>query len=181
MTRGGHFIAGTALAVPLASLGHYVLAASVILGSNLPDQLEFTKRNHSTGQVFRLIPHRTITHYPWLWLGMGVILYFMNHQIMNMELINPYYFNNEIMNNENINNIILTALFGLIIGALGHILVDMCSPTGVPLVTPFGKRTSVYLYTTGRGEWKLLIPLSCASIIFTTHHLTTLGVGLWQV
>ncbi len=97
----------------------------VMFGASAPDWLEiplyFGKKR------FTLIPHRTLTHWPVLWLIAGYALY---HYA-------PF-------------TLISIIAFGFISSSLLHITMDSLSSTGIPLLLPFSFfRVRFPLYKTG--------------------------------
>jgi membrane-bound metal-dependent hydrolase YbcI (DUF457 family) len=164
MTRTGHFIttiATTTLVATLLWTGKInnpypssielivFLCAGALLGSSAPDWLEFSyNRTKIEG---RLIPHRTLTHYLPIWLGLIYWIWVAQPiSIWQAEVV---------------------TLSFLASGVL-HILVDACSVSGVPLLTPFGKhKLRVSVYTTGKMS---------ESLVMTVYSAIMLGFA-WNV
>lgn len=141
LTGPGHRLFGTGLAVAAGAAiaphaGVHVAAALVISaypGTTAPDWLEAP-----IGGV-RLIPHRTVTHWLPLWLGLlgaGALL----------GLLSP---------------LAGAVLGGFALGGLSHWFGDYGTPMGVPVLHPF-RRRSARLWATGRGE---LLPISLAWLL----------------
>lgn len=112
----------------------------VLVGSRSPDWLEISFFINDKNK--RVIKHRTLTHSPWLWLFVIFIssMFATDYPVMS--------------------------LFGIgwAAGSILHILIDMGSPTGIPLGSPFGKRFSYYLYSTNKlSELYLIMPILAAT------------------
>jgi hypothetical protein len=154
VSRAGHTVVALAvggfiaLAIPHSAL----LGVSVALTGSLPDALEGVVGFGPTGNRRSLIPHRTLTHSPWGWL---VALAF---GLMLPGAATPWG-----------QLAIGKFLAGIAVGALVHLMIDIFSPTGIPLGNPFGPRISLGPYRTARGiqflyrtstpdEWPLLVP-----------------------
>jgi len=125
-----------------------VLAVGVLLGSSFPDITEivsfFGRRRLS------LIPHRTITH----WAPFYLIAWFAVNAFASKI---PWWS--------------LDLVHGICMASVLHILLDLFSPTGVPIVSPFGGRVSFgfnrgdkhpCLYRTGSTEE---IPIIAATVL----------------
>ena len=161
MTGKGHRLTGLGAGFFAAALVHtlgfnykaeLVSALLAVLSTNIPDWIEIPtyKRGIRTGT---LIPHRTITHWPPLWLG---FIYIAFHYL------EPLY---------------AAALMGVCVGALVHILADAPNPRGIPWLLP-NKRITLLggLWRSGEFE-KTLVMIFTVSGAFTwgyTHQDTTL-------
>ncbi|TQV63771.1 MAG: hypothetical protein FNT29_06450 [Halothiobacillaceae bacterium] len=142
-----------------------------LMGGRAPDWMEF---NRAPGGGRRaLIPHRTLTHWPPLWLGLGLLgLHLAPSAAMDM------------------------ACTGFVMAALLHLLMDFLTPMGIPLWSPFGKRHAFGLYSSGsmsEAPWVVVVSLaflavgvspslrgallSVASIPKTLAALDVIGVG----
>jgi membrane-bound metal-dependent hydrolase YbcI (DUF457 family) len=147
MSRTGHIVVGASLAATLFSLDFHLFAIiGVMLGATGPDDLEMSYYNKSAGRFDRVIPHRTITHSIWLWVLCLYCLITYSNQMMGYLTVYGYWF-----------------AIGYIYGAFSHLAADICTPTGIPLGNPFGKRFSLNIYKTGKGEWKVLMPVIALS------------------
>lgn len=113
-----------------ATMAGAAFAAGAALGGRAPDRLEVPWVDRFD-QRRSLIPHRTLTHWPPLWL---------------VALAGAYW--------------VVTASIGwptllgwLLLGYVGsgllHLAIDAGSGSGIPLFTPFGRRYSYHLYRTG--------------------------------
>lgn len=145
MTKSGHIIVGACLAVSLIAVGQpLTVALGVMLGATAPDYLEYSYWDSTSQKYQRVIPHRTLTHYVWIWIA-----------LLAIALLDPFYIKSMIT------DIGYHVFLGFIYGGLSHLIADIGTPSGIPLITPFGKRTSLYLYKTGK-EWAPL--LACITL-----------------
>jgi len=124
----GHHITavglGTAGAAITLSSGGMIPAAlffaGAFAGASAPDWLEMPFPGG------RVIPHRTITHVPWLWVaGLFIALGYMEGSWL------------------------LPLVIGFILASLLHLAMDSLSPMGIPLINPAGRRHSLHLYRVG--------------------------------
>jgi membrane-bound metal-dependent hydrolase YbcI (DUF457 family) len=158
MTKTGHTLTAGALSVALGSMisGGYIdyfsidnidhiyiigiLVSGIMFGASAPDWMEMVK--HVGNKRISLIPHRTLTHWPPLWLGLAFYLYWY-HPL-------PWY-----------GQLFAT---GFIISSLLHIMMDAFSKSGIPILLPFASfRWRIPLYTTGKFSETLM---ATAVIIF---------------
>ncbi|MES1934319.1 hypothetical protein T35B1_17021 [Salinisphaera shabanensis T35B1] len=105
-------------------------AGGVIAGSLAPDRMEFPLFGRLFGRV-SLIPHRTLTHSPWLWVAFlfaGLVAIRQTHA---WGLLFAWQW------------------VGFSASGLLHLIIDMGSMSGIPLANPFGQRYSLSLYQTG--------------------------------
>jgi membrane-bound metal-dependent hydrolase YbcI (DUF457 family) len=160
MTRNGHFITGAILAATsFAITSSYGLLVGFIIGSSAPDNLEMSSYNKRSGSYNRLIPHRTLTHWPFLWIG-GI--YALYHYKTDITAIATH--------------IGWEILLGYCLSAVLHLIMDIGTPMGIPIFTPFGKRYSLNFYSTGKGEWipiTLLIMLSGTTMKYQDRLIST--------
>ncbi len=140
MSRAGHYLIALASAVTIASLvptlPGVALAIGVLGGGNLPDDLEFPSRPNADGSLRpTLIPHRTITHFPW-WYVAAFLL--------------AAYFRTPLA--------LLGA--GLALGSLIHLLTDSVSPHGIPLLSFSRSMRPWFVVYKSRtaSEWRLILP-----------------------
>lgn len=133
MTKFGHFITNLSVGVSTAALFSPVLFLGILAGSSLPDTLEISIR---TKQGYtRLIPHRTITHWPPFWLIPMIFILGLTDTSSNGILF----------------------VLGLMSGALLHLACDYMTPMGIPLGSPFGERKTLNIFKTGGlFEYKIL-------------------------
>ena len=128
MNQFGHHITAAALGIAGAAIavqsGLPVQGAlffvGAFAGASAPDWLELP---FSGGRV---IPHRTLTHVPWLWL---VALLWVAVALHGSWL--------------------WPVVLGFILASLLHLAMDSLSPMGIPLANPGGRRYSLHLYHTG--------------------------------
>ena len=111
------------LAAVYSLTGGIIPATLAMFGSVLPDVLEL-RRN---GQVDGLIRHRTITHYPPLWLGVGFLLwlFYRSGGYSSWSLYAGIFF---------------------VAGGLMHLAEDALSKSGIPFSKPYGKAHGAGLY-----------------------------------
>ena len=171
MSKNGHTLAAAAvggyiaLAVPHAALLGFV----TVLAGRIPDTIEGVTGFGRDGERRSLIPHRTLSHSPWTWLGLlmlGLLLPRVPSPIGPLA----------------IGQMVAGVGAGAVLqrrislaqrraGAVLHLVLDLFSPTGIPLGNPFGARTSFgpylsggrhpYLYRTSTlEEWPLLLPFA---------------------
>ena len=128
----------TTIALVYAATGTFVTAALAGIGSVLPDVFEFRG----------LLPHRTVTHWPYPYIALVTILYLM----ISGSPSYPVYF-----------------LFFVLVGCICHLFEDCLSRGGIPWKTPFGTRKGFDLYVTKTASeyltvWVLLF-LSATAMI----------------
>lgn len=99
--------------------GGFIAASAAAIGSLLPDVLEFGG----------LVPHRTVTHYLWLWLPASIFFWLL-------------------LRSTGFSAFWLYVLFFVVSGGLLHVLQDALSNGGIPLVTPYGSRQGLGVYRT---------------------------------
>lgn len=128
MTGKGHRLTGLGTAFIAATLAKYagldevlqiLTGAIASISTTIPDWIEipYYRKGVRAGS---LIKHRTITHWPWLWLGLMIW-------------------------GCTFNGIEACILIGASCGALAHILADAPNPMGIPWIHPaqrirFGKK-----------------------------------------
>ncbi len=149
MHRLSHLIFGGALTVVAGALllpkvgeGTVVVASlASLVGTTAPDTLEvrYWRGNASV----TLLPHRTITHYPPLWLALFVAGVWLAWNISAPAGI---------------------ALTGFSFGAFTHLLADMMTPMGIPIWHPYKHRKSLRIIT---SRWRnaLVIAVACLSAV----------------
>lgn len=159
MTGKGHRLTGIGAGFFAAALVHvlgYNYTAEMIAGlaaassTTLPDWAEIYtyKKGVRTGT---LIPHRTVTHWPPLWLGLMYVAF---------HYLDPYP---------------AAILLGVCVGAMAHILADAPNPMGIPLLWPH-KRVSFFggLWRSGEFEKSMTAIFTLAGLVFWgyTHQET---------
>ena len=107
-----------------------LLALGLLAGSNAPDYLEVVY--FEQGQRYSLIAHRTLTHIFLMWvvLLLLTVMQISMNDVSGVLLIVQWW---------------LVGFFG---GGVLHILLDMGTPTGVPIFFPYRKRYSLNIYRT---------------------------------
>jgi membrane-bound metal-dependent hydrolase YbcI (DUF457 family) len=112
-------------AITLTGLG-------MVLGARSPDRLEVPRFDRRTKTRHSLIPHRTLTHWPPFWIALTAFCgWFCVNNSQDFLL-----------------NSIAAVGIGFCAAAWLHLAFDIMTPTGIPLFTPFGRRTSLNLYRT---------------------------------
>lgn len=131
-----HLLAGGTAVLPALAV-----LFGVVLGARTPDWLEIAW--FSSGGRESLIPHRTLTHWPWLWVAaLTGVLVFARTQDSPQALFAAW------------------VGIGFVAAALLHLVMDALTPMGIPFLTPFGPRYGVGLFATGKlGEGLALLPL----------------------
>ncbi len=123
----------------------FVLGA--MLGARAPDWLELAEFSAFFSRRISVIPHRTLTHWPWLWILALVV-------VVNLLPAYTEYPGREV----------IWGLLGFVSTGFLHILLDMMTPTGIPLgINPFGKRTAIAHVRTGSPA-EILVSLSMWAI-----------------
>lgn len=129
-----------------------MLAFGTLLGSSFPDVGElvrFRGRWRSS-----LIPHRTLTH--WLPLYVGILFV--------LPLVVP-----------GLPPPIADVVRGICAASILHVVLDMFSPAGIPVLNPFGARVSVglrrhsgkpCLYRTGTLEELPIVVITVVGMVF---------------
>lgn len=137
MSRKGHVITGAAMAaaglVMMDGFTAALFAAGCLAGATAPDWMEVT---WFRGGRQSLIPHRTLTHWPWPWA-----LVLLLATLLQLE------------------HTVAWLLIGFAGGGLLHLAVDICTPAGIPLGHPAGKRLSLNIYRTG-GPGEIVVALA---------------------
>ena len=114
------------LCVVYSMTGDVVPTAAAVVGSVLPDLLEFRIGKDSAG----LIPHRTITHYPPIWIAAFASLWLMYQSTGSASWI------------------IYAGMFA-VLGGLLHLAEDALSKGGIPFFSPYGKPHGAGVYKVG--------------------------------
>lgn len=131
MSPTGHKFTAAALAIgwsmPLFGQQLYLeaamAAAGAMLGARAPDWAEVARWHED--QRYSLIPHRGPTHWPGTWI-IGFIL-------------SMHYLQSPMKE----------AVSGFFAAAVLHLVMDIMTPTGIPLWHPFDKKRSLKLYRSG--------------------------------
>jgi inner membrane protein len=158
VSKTGHLITGVALGFILLHTTHDIAAsAAVAAGALVPDAAEGVI-GYPFGNRLSIIPHRTLTHWPYLYVAIALIA----HRFAGSDALGIS---------------VGSIIFGLAVGALLHLALDVLSPCGVPLGNPFGARTSIglrrpgntpCLYKTGTiSELPIIGALIGAAFIFS--------------
>jgi membrane-bound metal-dependent hydrolase YbcI (DUF457 family) len=151
MSKGGHLITAAVIAYAMYErTASPVLAVATVAASSFPDVIEIV--NFTGGRRLSLIPHRTITHWFPLYIAIWIATLALTSRI-------PLWGVNMI--------------HGICLASTLHIFMDLFSPCGVPILTPFGRRVSFglnlryerpCLYRTGSLDQ---LPIIGATIVLT--------------
>ncbi len=142
------------VANPYARVGNLwvelgLFSIGMISGASAPDWLEMSKKVN--GKWVRTIPHRTLTHWLPIWFGLLWVVW--------VEQIIPFW-------------MLELLVVGFLLSGILHILVDACSLSGVPLLTPFGKsRLKLGIYRTG----------GTSEMVFGMVLVASSAIGSWQM
>lgn len=162
MTGKGHRLTGVGAGLFAAAFVHVlgydytaeILAALAAASSTtLPDWAEITRYKKGV-RAGTFIPHRTITHWPVLWLG---LMYAAFHYL------DPYP---------------AAIVLGICVGALAHIVADAPNPMGVPILWPH-KRVSFFggLWRSGEFEKSMTFVFTVVGLGFWAYvHNETLFI-----
>jgi len=112
----------TTCAIVYSLTGSIPATAIATASSVLPDVMEARLLKNIS-----LVKHRTLTHYPWLYLVPAVILWRLLQS-------GPNY--------------VGYLVFFILVGCLCHLAEDFMSRSGIPLLTPGGKHTGLNFYIT---------------------------------
>lgn len=138
-----------------SSPGITLLSLGIILGARGPDRLEVPVFNFRTKVRRSLIPHRTLTHWPGFWIFFTLISY-----VLFLTIENTVF------------QVFACVILGFCISSWLHLLMDIMTPTGIPIITPFGKRTSLNLYKTASlCEWLCISIFVILSQLLATYSL----------
>jgi membrane-bound metal-dependent hydrolase YbcI (DUF457 family) len=134
MSSGDFAYADRSTFVILVSMG-------IMVGARGPDRLEIPSFNRKTKTRHSIISHRTLTHWPPLWVALTYICW--------SALLSSHDF-------------LIYSMSSVAVGfcAAGwlHLTMDIMTPMGIPLLTPFGTRFSFELYRTSHsGEWLCIL------------------------
>lgn len=118
-----------------------LIGLGMVLGARAPDRLEVPRFDRRTKIRYSLIPHRTLTHWPpfWIVLTAFCVWFGVNGQ-------------------DSLLSSMACVGVGFCAAAWLHLAMDILTPTGIPLITPFGRRASFNLYkTASAGEWLCIL------------------------
>lgn len=108
--------------------GSLVSAISAMTGSVVPDVIE----------IGGIIPHRTITHCLWMWMGMSCFFWVW-------------------LQSTGFSSIALYSAFFFTAGCALHVIEDALSYGGVPVFNPSGKKIGLGIYRTGTVGEELMV------------------------
>jgi hypothetical protein len=164
MSKGGHTLLAAAIggALVLAGRDLTLLGLVTVAAGRLPDAVEIVTGFGPNGERYSIIPHRTISHSPYIWLA----LFAVGLMITRVGSVPIGH-----------------TIAGVGLGAVVHLAIDLLSPSGVPLGNPFGRRTSFgpfrsggehpYLYRTSTPEeWPVLFPFAVMIVVEIVYAAT---------
>ncbi len=125
MTLDGHLKTGLAMTLAWTATATsiypgldnsiiHLVAIAIFLGNIAPDFIEF-----------KVIPHRTYTHFPWLYIALAVVGYSGSHEIGTLYLQAGF-----------LEASVGLAMIGFAMGSLSHLLCDWPYYGGIPLFKP---------------------------------------------
>lgn len=129
-----------------------LVALGMVLGARGPDRLEIPSFNRRTQTRRSVIPHRTLTHWPLFWVFLSGMCAWTWSESQDLLLY-----------------VITSVGLGFCAAGWLHLAMDIMTPAGIPLLSPFGSRSSLNLYKTSMkgcrltGEWLciLLFVIGC--------------------
>lgn len=119
-----------------------LVALGMLVGARGPDRLEIPTFNRRTKTRRSVIPHRTLTHWPLFWVFLTGLCLWTWSESQDLLLY-----------------VITSVGLGFCAAGWLHLVMDIMTPTGIPLLSPFGSRSSLNLYRTSMkgcrltGEW----------------------------
>lgn len=131
MSPTGHKFTAAALGIALAAPLYFneqlmeaaLALAGAMFGARVPDWSECAK--WIDGKRYSLIPHRGPTHWPGTWLaGLVLSLTFLQ---------SPYK----------------EPAVAFFAAALLHLVMDIMTPTGIPILHPFARKKAIRVYKSG--------------------------------
>jgi inner membrane protein len=124
-----------------------LIALGMLLGGRGPDRLEAPVFDRRKKIRRSLIPHRTLTHWPPLWIIMALFFHWLSGVATDVLIFEAAHVG-----------------YGFCLSSLLHLAMDVLTPMGIPLIKPFGQRTSLSLYKTDHiSEWCFIFVLVASS------------------
>jgi len=125
MTLDGHLKTGLAMALAWTATANsiypgiessmiHMVAIFIFLGNIAPDFIEF-----------KIIPHRTYTHFFWFYLILAAVGYSGTHEMGTLNMQDGF-----------LETSVGLAMIGFSMGSISHILCDWPYYGGIPLITP---------------------------------------------
>jgi membrane-bound metal-dependent hydrolase YbcI (DUF457 family) len=114
--------------------------AGAVVGGRAPDKLELATWSKLTDRRYSLIPHRTLTHWPVPWVALLAYSMYLIHDATDLTTA-----------------AIAWAITGFALSGGLHLVLDIMTPTGIPLLHPFGTKTSFTIYRSGSPVEVLLV------------------------
>jgi hypothetical protein len=124
-----------------------LVALGMLVGARAPDRLEMPRFDRRTQTRRSLIPHRTLTHWPVLWVGLTGLSWWLWSQPQGLLIY-----------------AVTSVGLGFCASAWLHLAMDIMTPTGIPLRSPFGSRTSLNFYRTSMAGCRMTGELVCVFV-----------------
>ena len=131
-----------------------LVALGMLVGARGPDRLEIPSFNRRTQTRRSVIPHRTLTHWPFFWIFLTGLCFWTWSESQDLLLY-----------------VITSVGLGFCAAGWLHLVMDIMTPAGIPLLLPFGSRSSLKFYKTAMkgnritGEW-VCIFIFCIICLF---------------
>ena len=133
-----------------------LVALGMVMGARGPDRLEIPSFNRRTQTRRSVIPHRTLTHWPLFWVILSGMCFWTWSESQDLLLY-----------------VITSVGLGFCAAGWLHLAMDIMTPAGIPLLSPFGSRTSLNLYRTSlkgsrlTGEWLCILLFLGSCLLFS--------------
>ena len=133
-----------------------LVALGMLVGARGPDRLEIPSFNRRTQTRRSVIPHRTLTHWPLFWVFLSGLCVWTWSDSQDLLLY-----------------VITSVGLGFCAAGWLHLAMDIMTPAGIPLLSPFGSRSSLNLYKTSMkgcrltGEWLCIFLFLVICLIFS--------------
>jgi membrane-bound metal-dependent hydrolase YbcI (DUF457 family) len=128
VSKTGHLACGAAVAYTIYHVTKDpVLALAILPGSLFPDFGEGVI-GYAGEERLSLIPHRTLTHSIWIYA---------------LAILAAHFW---------LTGLTAALVTGVSAGAILHLALDVFSPMGIPLLSPFGARTSIGPFANNEGK-----------------------------
>lgn len=107
-----------------------------MIGARAPDWMEIASFDKVKMRRVSVIPHRTLTHWPWPWL------------LVTLSFVPEFFTLDSAVPGDTAR----MAVFGFAAAGLLHLIMDYMTVMGIPWGNPFGRRRSLGLLKT--GSWR---------------------------
>ena len=126
-----------------------LVALGIVLGARGPDRLEIPTFNWYRRTRQSLIPHRTLTHWPPFWVFLTWLAWTGSEH--PLDYVGAAW---------------SSTFLGFCAGSWLHLAMDIMTPMGIPLLLPFGKRTSLNIYKTATLGEGACVAVFLAVLVF---------------